>query len=183
VQLPPAALPLPGESVDLDATLAVLFTSGTSGRAKGACLGWGQFLASARGAAECLGDVVGRRWLASLPLYHVGGLSLAFTAAAGKAVGDHTGQGPWSLQTGLEFVGARRHLNDRASHFAAIDVRTYQETDWSARVTVQAGYWIPVGNRSSVHRLAVELGTGRSVMSQFLWQDETWLGIGWYYDF
>ncbi|AKE91519.1 TIGR03086 family metal-binding protein [Rhodococcus aetherivorans] len=25
---------------------------------------------------------------------HVGGLSLAFTAAAGKAVGDHTGQGP-----------------------------------------------------------------------------------------
>jgi O-succinylbenzoic acid--CoA ligase len=81
VQLPPASPPLPGESVDLDATLAVLFTSGTSGRAKGACLGWGQFLASARGAAECLGDVVSRRWLASLPLYHVGGLSILMRSA------------------------------------------------------------------------------------------------------
>jgi O-succinylbenzoic acid--CoA ligase len=76
VRLPPAAPPLPGEAVDLDATLAVLFTSGTSGRAKGACLSWGNFLGSARGADECLGPVVGERWLAALPLYHVGGLSI-----------------------------------------------------------------------------------------------------------
>jgi O-succinylbenzoic acid--CoA ligase len=76
VGLPPAAPPLPGESVDLDATLAVLFTSGTSGRAKGACLSWGNFLGSAQGAGECLGPVVRERWLASLPLYHVGGLSI-----------------------------------------------------------------------------------------------------------
>jgi O-succinylbenzoic acid--CoA ligase len=76
VGLPPAAPPLPGESVDLDATLAVLFTSGTSGRAKGACLSWGNFLGSAHGAGECLGPVVRERWLASLPLYHVGGLSI-----------------------------------------------------------------------------------------------------------
>jgi len=76
VRLPPAAAPLPGEAVDLEATLAVLFTSGTSGRAKGACLSWGNFLGSARGAAECLGAVVGERWLATLPLYHVGGLSI-----------------------------------------------------------------------------------------------------------
>jgi len=75
-RLPPAAAPLPGETVDLDTTLAVLFTSGTSGRPKGACLGWGNFLASARGAAECLGPVVGARWLASLPLFHVGGLAI-----------------------------------------------------------------------------------------------------------
>jgi len=81
VHLPPAASPLPGESVDLDAPLAVLFTSGTSGRAKGAVLGWGNFLASARGAAACLGEVVGERWLASLPLYHVGGLSILMRSA------------------------------------------------------------------------------------------------------
>jgi len=76
VHLPPPATPLCGEAVDLDAPLAVLFTSGTSGRAKGASLSWGNFLASARGAAECLGPVVRERWLASLPLYHVGGLSI-----------------------------------------------------------------------------------------------------------
>ena len=52
VQLPPAAPPLPGETIDLGATLAVLFTSGTSGRAKGACLAWANFLASAKAAAD-----------------------------------------------------------------------------------------------------------------------------------
>lgn len=90
---------------------------------------------------------------------------------------------PWSVQAGLEYVGAQKHLRGSASRYVAIDVRTYQETDWSTRVTAQAGYRIPVGDRSSVHRIAVELGTGRTVMGQFPWYEETWVGIGWYYDF
>jgi len=91
--------------------------------------------------------------------------------------------GPWSVETGLEFIGEEKYWKGRASHFAAIDIRTYQETDWSTRVTAQAGYRIPVRHRTSVHRIAVELGTGRSVMGQFPWDKETWLGVGWYYDF
>ncbi len=87
------------------------------------------------------------------------------------------------LETGLQWVSQQKYWKGRASRFAAVDVRTYEDSDWSVRLTVQAGYWIPVGNRSSVHRLAVELGSGRSVMGQFLWEKETWLGIGWYYDF
>jgi hypothetical protein len=87
------------------------------------------------------------------------------------------------LQSGVQFVSEQKHWKGRASHYAAIDVRTYEETDWSPRMTVQAGYWIPAGNRGSVSRVAIEYGTGRSVMGQFLWERETWFAIGWYYDF
>ncbi len=87
------------------------------------------------------------------------------------------------MEAGLQYISKQKYWNGSASRFAAIDIRTYEETDWSTRFTAQAGYWIPVGTRSSVHRLAIEFGTGRSVMGQFLWEKETWLGIGWYYEF
>ena len=87
------------------------------------------------------------------------------------------------LQFGVQYVSEPRFWKGRASHFAAFDLRTYEETDWTTRLTVQAGYRIPVGDRSSAHRVAFEWGTGRSVMGQFLWYKETWFTLGWYYDF
>ena len=75
-RLPAAAASLPGDTVDADATLAVLFTSGTGGRARGACLSWANFAASAKAAAERLGPAVSGRWLVCMPLFHVGGLSM-----------------------------------------------------------------------------------------------------------
>jgi O-succinylbenzoic acid--CoA ligase len=79
--LPLPSAPLPGEAADRDALLAVLFSSGTSGRAKGACLSRGNFEASAHGALERLGPAVRGRWLACMPLFHVGGLSILVRSA------------------------------------------------------------------------------------------------------
>jgi len=101
VSTPPdrAALPAPqasllGEFVEADATLAVLFTSGTTGRARGARLSWGNFLASASAAADRLGPAVGDRWLACMPLCHVGGLSMLMRSAVFG--------GPVRLQQGFD---------------------------------------------------------------------------------
>ena len=67
---------LPGERASDDTTLVVLHTSGTSGRAKGACLSFGNFAASALAAAAPLGEAITERWLACMPMFHVGGLSM-----------------------------------------------------------------------------------------------------------
>jgi len=57
-------------------TLAVIYTSGTAGRPKGAILSRAAFIASARASAERLGWRDDDRWLVSLPLAHVGALSV-----------------------------------------------------------------------------------------------------------
>ncbi|SEN05636.1 2-succinylbenzoyl-CoA synthetase [Stigmatella aurantiaca] len=54
----------------------VLFTSGTTGRPKGAVLTEGNFRSSARCSAANLGAFPAPRWLGTLPLFHVGGLSM-----------------------------------------------------------------------------------------------------------
>jgi O-succinylbenzoic acid--CoA ligase len=74
--LPACTQPLPGERAEPDAVLAVLFTSGTTGRAKGACLTRGNFAASAAATRDRLGPAVEGRWLSCMPLFHVGGLSI-----------------------------------------------------------------------------------------------------------
>jgi len=71
-----AAAWVPAAPADPNTTLAVLFTSGTTGRAKGVCLSWGNFHASGLATAERLGEMVEQRWLACLPLFHVGGISI-----------------------------------------------------------------------------------------------------------
>ena len=64
-----------------DDVLAIIYTSGTTGQPKGAMLTVGNFWWSALGSALNLGTHADDRWLACLPLFHVGGLSIVFRAA------------------------------------------------------------------------------------------------------
>jgi o-succinylbenzoate---CoA ligase len=61
---------------NMDAPHSILYTSGTTGRPKGAILTYGNHWSSATASALNLGLVAGDSWLACLPLFHVGGLSI-----------------------------------------------------------------------------------------------------------
>ncbi|MFO0761121.1 MAG: o-succinylbenzoate--CoA ligase [Byssovorax sp.] len=63
---------------DLDPALplAMVYTSGTTGKPKGAVLSRRAFLASAAASAQNLGWTAEDRWLLAMPLCHVGGLSI-----------------------------------------------------------------------------------------------------------
>lgn len=55
---------------------AIIHTSGTTGRSKGAMITFTNHFHSAVGSAYKLGTETARRWLLCMPLYHVGGLSI-----------------------------------------------------------------------------------------------------------
>ncbi len=67
---------VPRDRVDLAAVHTVIYTSGTTGRPKGAMLTYGNHWWSAMGSALNLSLHSDDRWLAVLPLFHVGGLSI-----------------------------------------------------------------------------------------------------------
>ena len=75
----PAELPRASvlrDAVDPAAPATIVFTSGTTGRPKGAVLTHGNHIASARAWAGVLRPVPTDRWLACLPFHHVAGLAM-----------------------------------------------------------------------------------------------------------
>lgn len=66
------------QPIDLNATQAIVFTSGTSGKPKGVEITFGNHFYSAMASAYRLGLSPNDRWLSVLPLYHVGGLAVIF---------------------------------------------------------------------------------------------------------
>jgi O-succinylbenzoic acid--CoA ligase len=66
---------------DLEAPHSIIYTSGTTGRPKGAILTYGNHWWSAVASALNLGLMPTDRWLACMPLFHVGGLAILLRCA------------------------------------------------------------------------------------------------------
>lgn len=102
-----APLPVPpADPVAPDRPLAILYTSGTTGRPKGASLSQGNLVWSALGSALRLGIAPGDRWLVPLPLFHVGGLAvLVRCALAGATLRLSRNASPAALGEALDAGG------------------------------------------------------------------------------
>jgi O-succinylbenzoic acid--CoA ligase len=75
----------PGEpsQIDLEREATVIYTSGTSGRPKGARITNGNLWFGAMASALHLGHHPEDVWLAAMPLFHVGGLAILFRGLIG----------------------------------------------------------------------------------------------------
>ena len=106
------------DEVDLDAPAAIVFTSGTSGRPKGAVLTHGNLAASAHAWASVIRPMASDRWLACLPLFHVAGLAMVTRTAR------------WGveLQVAERFDAfeVARALDDGISHLSLVPVQLEQ---------------------------------------------------------
>ncbi len=69
------------DAIEADRPHSIIYTSGTTGRPKGAVLTHGNFYWSAVASSLNLGVREDDRWLACMPLFHVGGLSILLRSA------------------------------------------------------------------------------------------------------
>jgi O-succinylbenzoic acid--CoA ligase len=92
LQVLPARGELPRPRVDPASIHTIVYTSGTTGKPKGAMLSHANHFASATASRANLGALPGDRWLAALPVHHVGGLSILLRGVIdGSAVVLHGG--------------------------------------------------------------------------------------------
>ncbi len=102
----PKAVGTSPRSHDLSALHSIVYTSGTTGRPKGAMLTYGNHWWNATTSAINLGHHRDDRWLACLPLFHVGGLSILFRSAIyGVPVILHDGFDPAAVNKSIDEQG------------------------------------------------------------------------------
>ena len=86
------------------------------------------------------------------------------------------------FQIGAEYFSPTRMWHGRLIPYTAADFNFFSERDWASAVTAQIGLMMPTRQGSSRYRVAFEISHGRSPMGEFSFFDETYVGLGLYYD-
>lgn len=94
------------DRIELDALHSIVYTSGTTGKPKGALLTAGNFWWNVTGSALHLGVRSDDVWLACMPLFHVGGLSILLRSViSGMAVLLHEQFDPAAVNEAIDRHG------------------------------------------------------------------------------
>ncbi len=133
----PEPLPVvqPGDMIQIQ------FTSGTTGKPKGACLHHRGVVNAARFAARRAGFAIGGTWASAMPLFHVGG-------CAGSELGAMSARGTFVLQTAFDAGGMLEAIErEGVNHLHAVPTMLVAmlehprvgSTDLSSLKTVMSG--------------------------------------------
>jgi o-succinylbenzoate---CoA ligase len=106
IHCPPRPRPQMSREFELDEPHSIVYTSGTTGRPKGAILTYGNHWSSATASALNLGLLSDDQWLACLPLFHIGGLSILLRSVAyGMAAVVHSRFDPGQVNQAIDDRG------------------------------------------------------------------------------
>lgn len=84
-------------------------------------------------------------------------------------------QKPGRVQAGLQYSHPQE-LFGRFGAYGALDMNAFEENDWDADISLQAGVFVPAGQR--LWRAGLELYDGRSTLGEFFFRDERRLLLG-----
>ena len=122
---------MPRPAIDGDAPAAIVYTSGTTGRSKGAVLTHNNFAANAAALVTCWRITSADRYLAVLPLFHVHGLGNGVCAWLASRLPDAPGR----AVRGGQGARAGSRTSSRRSSSAC---RRSTSACWSCRPTRRA---------------------------------------------
>ena len=89
---------------------------------------------------------------------------------------------PPRWQFGAEYYGANKDRYLGLPWYAATDITLFEERDWEPAINLQLGLIYATGRETERYRFVLEAYSGRSVLGEFSFEDESYLAISLYYD-
>lgn len=89
----------------------------------------------------------------------------------------------WRVQGGFNFENDKAFFGGKSGYYAALDLTSYQESDWNVDTTAQLGLVFPKPSFGEAWRLGLEYRRGRALIGEFFPYDETYIALGLWIDF